>query len=108
MQFGEETCLKARLVAKRPGRYTTYVFQDLDKTDSYVMCTRCPNWETPDVEIFQDGYLTYKFVVAGKDCWFDSTNKTFEPYQFTSNYFLNFIPTTHVLSGQVVEELRVC
>lgn len=108
MGFGQEFCIKAKLVAKRPGRYTVYVFQDADKENSYIMCTKCPNWDGPEVEIFQDGFLTYKFVIAGQDSWLNKESGSLEAYQYTANYFINFIPITHVLSGQVVEELKIC
>ena len=107
MNFGQELCIKAKLVAKRTGIYTTYVFEDIHKTNSYIMCTRCPNWATTDIDIFQEGFLTYKYVIAGIDSWLDKNN-TFKSYQYTANYFTNFIPITHVLNNTVVEELIVC
>ena len=60
----------SQLVAKRPGTYTVYVFKNLD-TNEYITCTKCFNWSTPDIDVGQQGFLTYKFVRAGKDSWFN-------------------------------------
>jgi len=106
MNFGQESCIKARLVAKKTGIYTVYVFEDLQNA-SYIMCTRCPNWVTNEIDLFQEGFLTYKYVVAGKDTWIDK-DRNFQSYQYTANYFMDFVPITHVLNGNVVEELTVC
>lgn len=80
-----EICIKATLVAKKSGNYIVYVFQNCDDIAEYVMCTRCPNWDGPDINIGQKGFLRYKFVRAGEDTWFNESRKTFEPYMYTAD-----------------------
>lgn len=107
MNFGQEICIRAKLLAAKVSDYTVYVFQDLDKGD-YIMCTKCPNWDANDIEMFQEGFLTYKYVVAGMDSWLDKRTGNFESYQHTANYFMTFIPTNNVVNIVSSTELVVC
>lgn len=107
MNFGQEICIRAQLLAMREGTYTLYVFKDLDD-EKYIMCTKCPNWQSFNIEIFQEGFLTYKYVIAGHDSWLNRATGNFESYQYTANYFLNFIPTNSVVNILSTEELTVC
>lgn len=98
-------CVKARLVGqKRDGAYTVYVFQDLT-TNEFKMCSRCPNWHGEEPKLMQEGFLTYRFVRAGKDTYFESSTGMFLAYQYTATYFLDFVPITHVLKNGYVTEL---
>ena len=38
-----DSTIRAKLLTKKEGLYTLYVFQDLD-TGAYIMCTKLPNW----------------------------------------------------------------
>lgn len=97
-------CVIATLVAKRKsGEYITYVFKI--SYDRYVMCTRLPNWNVPDVEIGQEGYLSYKFIQAGIDQWYDQFNKKMENYAYTANYFTDFVPISHVIDGDRIYKI---
>jgi hypothetical protein len=108
MEGQNHICIKAMLVAKREEQYTVYVFQDIDKEDEYLMCTKCPNWNGQEIDLFQEGYLSYKFVVAGRDTWYKSETGEFFAYQWTAHYFLDFVPITHVLAnGRVSEHERL-
>lgn len=83
-----------KLVAKEHdlGGYTTYVFQNLEEKsiyDKYLMCTRWPNWEHRNLDLGENGYLTYKEVVAGVDTWYDGTS--FIPYNYTNIIFIKFV-----------------
>lgn len=101
-----EICIKARLVAKREDVYTVYVFKDLDKEGNYVMCTKCPNWNSNNIDMFQEGFLTYKFVRAGEDTWFNNDSGKFEAYSYTANYFLDFVPITHVVDANRIVNIN--
>jgi len=86
--------IHCKLVAKEHdlGGYTTYVFQNLDEKniyDKYLMCTRWPNWEHRNLNLGENGYLTYKEVVAGIDTWYDGTS--FIPYNYTNIIFIKFV-----------------
>ncbi len=101
------SCIRAALMAKREGIYTTYVFKNLD-ADGYVMCTQCPNWDISQLDIGQEGFLTYKFVQAGRDSFYNAKDSKFYAYQYTANYFQDFVPITHVINGnQVVEKEKL-
>lgn len=104
MQEYDRTCIKARLVAIKDSKpYERYVFQDLEANKPIVV-TRCPNWSGKEPSLLQEGYLEYKYAEAGKDTYYDPNTSTFNAYQYTTIYFLDFIPITHVLKdGYVVE-----
>lgn len=55
------------------------------------MVTRLPNWQCREVEINEIGFLEYNSVIAGKDCWYQKETNTMIPYNYTNNYFINFI-----------------
>ena len=62
--------IKAKLLAlKEDQNYITYVFQNLCD-NSYIMCTRLPNWESPVINIDDVGYLNYKEVIGGETEWY--------------------------------------
>lgn len=104
MQEQSHICIKATLVAIREDQYTVYVFENTDKEDEYIMCTRPPNWNGRELDMFQHGFLSYKFIQAGKDCWFKAETGEWFPYAYTANYFLDFVPITHTLAdGRVTE-----
>jgi len=98
--------LFSQLVAKKTGIYTVYIFKNLD-TDRYLACTKCPNWNTSEIDIGQQGFLTYKFVEAGKDSWINKETGEYISYQYSANYFLEFIPSSHVIANNVVTKLHV-
>lgn len=77
-----------KLLAKREGTYTTYVFQNLDK-EEYIMCTKLPNWNVPEVDIGDIGYLQYKEVLAG-DVFVNAEGEV-SRYRYPNVYFINFI-----------------
>ena len=67
--------IKAKLLAlKEDQKYIIYVFQNLDD-NSYVMCTRLPNWESPVININDIGYLNYKEVIGGESEWYHKETK---------------------------------
>lgn len=86
--------LYCELLAKEHdlGGYTIYVFKNLDNAlfgYSYIMVTRWPRWEHRNIEIGEQGYLTYKEVVAGVDTWFDGEKLI--PYNYTNLVFIKFV-----------------
>ena len=83
--------LKAKLLAQRKDLfdYTTYAFLNLDSPE-YILCTRFPRWETPEIADGEVGILQFKEVIAGKDTWFDGTTNI--PYNYTGWHFINFVP----------------
>lgn len=106
MEQTNKQVIKARMVAKQTdGAYEIYVFQDTLTPKSFVMCARCPNWNGPEPQMMQEGFLNFKEVQAGKDTYYDNIDGCFRAYQYDAIYFLSFVPITHVLrNGFVVEE----
>lgn len=100
--------LRAKLLAERKGDYTVYVFLNLDhrsydETNLYIMCTKCPNWENnDDLKIGQEGFLKYKPVNAGIDTWYDHKTMQNSRYKYSANYFMEFIPITHVIDNDKI------
>ena len=78
-----------KLLATRQGNYTMYVFQDLDDNE-FIMCTRLPNWQTPEIEIGSEGWLQYNMVKAG-DKYYHPDTDTYIKYDYTNSYYVNFV-----------------
>lgn len=107
----KNTVIKARLVAKRESDYSVYVFENLDAdptdwSSKYIMCTKCPNWESPEIEDFEEGYLEFLFVNSGTDKWYSHELGEWFYYRYSANYFQSFVPITHVVLGGVVSEKK--
>ena len=83
-----EKVVKATLVAIRQSTYTMYVFK-LDN-DEYIMCTRLPNWQTPDISEGDEGFLQYQIVKAGETYYDPDTGETIK-YKYSNIYFKNFV-----------------
>jgi hypothetical protein len=66
------------------------------------MCTKCPNWENGDLKLQQEGFLKYKPVHAGFDTWYDPKTMTTNYYKYSGNYFMEFIPLTHIIDNNRV------
>ena len=90
----------AKLVAIRDGHYTIYVFQDINSKE-YIMCTRPPNWQTPNVDLWEEGFLQYQIVKAGEEYFEPETGKKLI-YNYSNVYFTNFVKKTDNKSDIVI------
>ena len=82
------TTIHCKLVGQKFGIYTVFVFQD--DNGNYHMCTKLPNWGSYSININDTGFLTYETAIAG-DKYFDRQTGTYKVYQYTNNYFQDFI-----------------
>lgn len=87
---------EVELKAVREGVYTMYVFQVLE-TKKYIMCTRLPNWQTPDIDIGDNGFLNYQIVKAGEE-YYNPNTEELTKYQYSNIYFINFIKKSEVVN----------
>lgn len=99
-----KTTIKAQLVAVQKDIYTNYVFKNLDEIENseerYKTVTKCPNWQGSNNMLIGDvGYLTYEFAEAGTSYFDISSNET-RQYNYTANYFMNFIKETKDLEKE--------
>jgi len=95
----EETT-HCKLVAKKDGIYTVYVFRE--DSGKLRMCTKLPNWGPYDLKIGDKGYLTTQFFKSGEK-FFDRETESERVISFTNLYFKEFVydnPTTN--SDQVL------
>lgn len=92
--------INAKLLAKKEGTYTVYVFRNLD-TDSYIMCTRLPNWQTSDPNIGDEGFLKYSEVRAGEK-YFNPATQAEESYNYSNVYFENFILRSEIINNNII------
>jgi len=86
---------EVQLVACRESNYTMYVFKKINSSE-FIMCTRLPNWQVPDIKMLDVGFLQYHIVKAG-DVYFDPKLETTTKYNYSNVYFINFILKTEVL-----------
>lgn len=91
----KEITYYAKLVAMQNDAmdYTNYVFENLNYTNpdyQYIMCVKFPNWNQSTISINDVGYVTFKYVEAGIDKWYDGND--FNTYKYTNIVFLKFVP----------------
>ena len=92
--------VNVKLIAVKHGRYTIYVFKNL-QNNSFIMCTKLPNWQTPNVEIGDEGFLKYVEVVAGQE-YFDPVTNSNKKYNYSNIYFENFIKESDVVNSNII------
>jgi len=93
----QEKVIKAILVAKQCTQYTTYVFKDLD-TKEYIICTRLPSWDIPELNINECGFITVQIVEAGEK-YYDRKKDEQSTYQYTGNYITKYIRYEDEING---------
>lgn len=77
-----------------------YVFKNLEN-NNYIMCTKLPNWQTPDVEIGDEGFLKYESVKAGES-YYDPESGEAHIYKYSNVYFLNFVKKTEIVNDTII------
>ena len=77
-----------KLVAKKEGMYTIYVFQNLQNNE-YIMCTKLPNWDFGNISLGERGFLTYENAIAGQS-YYNPKTEQFNIYNYTKLYFKKF------------------
>lgn len=88
--------LLCKILAIQEGQYTDIIVEDLNRsyTDElkYVSLVKLPNWcKTGTLRIGDTGYIQFQSVCGGTTQWFNKDTKDFERYNYTNNYFINFI-----------------
>jgi hypothetical protein len=91
---------EVELLTIRPAHYTMYVFREVN-TKELIMCTRLPNWQTPDVSIGDVGFLQYQAVFAGESFYDPATEKT-HVYKYTNLYFINFVLKNLLKNSEII------
>lgn len=91
---------RVELIACREGTYTTYVFQNTE-TRQYIMCTRLPNWNAPDIMLGDTGYLSYNIVEAGEE-YYDPDQDRVIKYHYTNIYFVSFIKESKTVNNSII------
>jgi hypothetical protein len=90
---------EVQLLAIKQGTYTNYVFKSI--TDSeYIMCTRLPNWQVPEINIGDKGFLHYQRVNAGEEYTTPDGQKIV--YKYSNVYFINFVLKSDVIVNKEI------
>ncbi len=77
-----------KLVAKKEGLYTIYVFQ-IDNNE-YIMCTKLPNWGISNLHLNDVGFITIEEVQQGEE-YIDRITQSKKVYNFSNMYLKEFI-----------------
>lgn len=91
---------EVKLIALKEDIYSIYVFQDLN-TKEFIMCTRLPNWQIPEIFIGNEGFLKYQYVKAGEE-YYDPQEQKYRKYLYTNVYLINFILKTDIIKGEEI------
>ena len=83
-----EKVFKGKLVAVNHSIYTNYVFYN-EEENEYLLCTKVPNWNTPEIELNTSGYVSYEEATPG-DTYVTPTGEI-GIYRYSKLYFKNFI-----------------
>jgi len=92
--------VEVELKAVRESTYTMYVFKNLE-TSEYIMCTRLPNWQTPDLVIGDVGFLNYQIVQAGEE-YFNPDTEQLIKYLYSNIYFINFVNKSEIVDNNSI------
>lgn len=95
-----DTFVKAVLIAKKEGIYTTYVFKNLE-TEEYIMCTKLPNWDCNNIPLNVEGFLSYELAIAGNS-YYNPKTENFEIYKYSKLYFKNFIIEDKLKNEEII------
>ena len=85
---------EVELIAIRESTYTMYVFKKL-KESGYIMCTRMPNWQTPNISIGDKGFLNYQIVKAG-ETYYNPDREENIKYKYSNVYYINFVAKSEI------------
>ena len=77
-----------------------YVFKNLEN-NSYIMCTRLPSWQVPNVEIGDEGFVKYQSVNAGEK-YYDPDTQESGTYKYSNVYFLNFVKKSDITNNNII------
>lgn len=92
-----ENIKEVKLLAVREGTYSVYVFEVLENGE-FIMCTRLPNWKTPEISIGDEGFLQYQIVSAGES-YYDPVQDKPVKYLYSNVYFINFIQKNNIIKN---------
>lgn len=87
-------------MAIKEGNYTVYVFKNLCN-NSYLMCTKLPNWQTSNVSVGDEGFLNYEEVKAGEE-YFNPATETKHIYNYSNIYFVNFLQKSEIVNSNII------
>jgi hypothetical protein len=90
---------EVELLAVRDGVYTVYVFKVLNE-ENYVMCTRLPNWQVPEISIGDQGFLQYQIVNAGDKYVTPDGEK--DIFRYSNCYFINFVNKSDIVKNKEI------
>lgn len=85
--------LHGKLVAKKDGLYTVYVFQ-LDNKE-YIMCTKLPNWGGFQIQLDDTGFVTVEEAYQGEE-YIDRITQEKRNYSFSNIYFKDFVKDNNI------------
>ena len=85
----KEQVIRACLVAKKDTIYQLLVFKNLD-TNEYIMCTKLPNWDIPEIPLKSKGFISIQETQAGEN-YYNRKQDTKSTYQYSGVYLTNFV-----------------
>lgn len=95
----KEYIKEVELLAIRSGVYSVYVFKTIEDSE-YIMCTRLPNWQVPELELGMTGFLQFQIVLAGDEYVTPNGDKI--TYKYSNCYFINFVNKTDVIKNNEI------
>lgn len=107
METAERITVRVKLISFRKGDYKVYVFLDLD-TGKYYMITELPNWQLPDLNIGDEGFITYIIVIGGVTRWYDfrQTGELLK-HKYSGLYFVDFIHLSNEINYSQDKDLII-
>jgi hypothetical protein len=95
-----EIVVPAKLVAVRESTYSVFVFKNTD-TNEFIMCTKLPNWQAPEIFIGDIGFLQLQIVKAGEE-YFNTNTLEKTKFLYSNIYFKNFINKTENINSEII------
>lgn len=94
-----EEVARVELLAIRTAAYSMYVFKDLG-ANTYVMCTMLPNWNIPNMNVGDVGFLKFQRVMAGEEYYHPGTGNK-QVYNYSNIYILNFMQESDIHNSNI-------
>ena len=97
--------IHCKIVAiQEDGQYSHIVLEDLsrdfDDDLKYVTVVKLPNWDCNHFELLEEGFVIFQPVEAGVTRWFNRNLRDFETYNYSNNYFINFIKKVEICNNK--------
>ena len=94
------TIHRVKVLAKREDQYSLFVFKDLESNE-LIMCTKLPNWNMPNLEVGEIGFIKLEKVSAGEN-FYNPDDGSEGTYRYNNVYLHNFVRESDIMESNII------